>query len=147
MMREQDCAVEFEVGSALARNASGAITGRVVIKVGDMTFPDGEWLDFIDILVAWVDAIRAGGKAILYFMDGPFEVRISDAGLDGDIAELSLIARTAGGSQAVKTCSISRAQLTSALASACQKLASSLDQAGYHGEAREFERAGVACET
>ena len=78
---------EFQVifdTDTLARSRSGAITGILCLKLGALSFPDGDWSDFpIVVLGWWLEALgnlRTGRSVDLRFMDGPFFVRLTQQG-------------------------------------------------------------------
>jgi hypothetical protein len=64
--------------ATVSRSTSGAITGVVAIRVGDVCFPEGRWNDFIVVVLGWwarqAAALGSGDPARLDFMDGPYSV-------------------------------------------------------------------------
>jgi hypothetical protein len=64
--------------ATVSKGASGAITGVVAIRLGEVCFPEGRWNDFIVVVLGWwarqAAALRAGDPARLVFMDGPYSV-------------------------------------------------------------------------
>jgi hypothetical protein len=69
--------------NSIERGRSGAITGRVHLRLGGEAFPESEWNDFVVILLgAWLRAVVAlvaqgRRQESMMFMDGPYFVRVT----------------------------------------------------------------------
>jgi hypothetical protein len=82
----------------LSRSASGAITGRLVLRSQVGSFPDEQWSDFPVVVLSWwinglrelVAAERSSFEGM--FMDGPFAFRVTLEGLAG-LAKVAWIER------------------------------------------------------
>jgi hypothetical protein len=68
---------------SLQPRQQGPATGGIWINVGDMSFPQAGWNDFlVPILAGWAETVvnlcrEAYATAVVYFMDGPYEVRVT----------------------------------------------------------------------
>lgn len=78
---------EFQVvidTDTLMRSRSGAITGLLSVKLGTLSFPDGDWSDFPIVVLGWwleaLHSLQIGRSVDLRFMDGPFFVRLTQQG-------------------------------------------------------------------
>ena len=73
--------------SSMARGGTGAITGTVALRAGDIWFPNRSWNDFVVVVLGWwtrqAAALRSGDPARFDFMDGDysFVVRPAPKGL------------------------------------------------------------------
>lgn len=132
--------VEFDLGGMFARTRGGALTGHVIVKIGNLSFPDSKWIDFFDIVGWWADTIQTSGTGILRFMDGPYEMQIDSADRDSDVATLTLTQRKLSGTFVTRSVQISRKQFRSALADACARLSRTLRMEDYPDETRKFEQ-------
>ena len=66
----------FEVSS------SGMVTGGVWIQLGDYSFPEQRWNDFVVVVMSWwCEALNglvgSDASAVCRFMDGPYEFHLS----------------------------------------------------------------------
>jgi len=81
--------------ASLHASTSGAITGRLHVKVGNRAFPEVEWSDFPVIVLGWwcnavgLVASHAVTSVNLRFMDGPLGMTLSEPGEVGE-ARLTL---------------------------------------------------------
>lgn len=74
----------IKVKGPLTRAASGAVRGHIYFEASDgWTFPERDWLDFVDVVLQWwLTEINQGHDEMhLMFMDGPFEVVVHRLGL------------------------------------------------------------------
>lgn len=77
--------VRCEVGAA-ELTLSGSVVAPLWLEVGDVAFPEAGWFDFpVPVLGWWIQALRSmvastSDEALLRFMDGPFEVRVTGSG-------------------------------------------------------------------
>src|SRR4051812_38953437 len=68
---------------SLIMGDSGSVTGIIYWRAEDHAFPDHIWNDFVIVVLRWwiQEAIglaeNPDQQAVLRFVDGPFEVRIS----------------------------------------------------------------------
>ncbi len=77
------------VPDSFAQMSSGQITGAICFQFGEKAFPDPDWNDFVVVVLCWwiesviqlVDGIKE--RAELWFMDGPFSVRLFTKGTAG----------------------------------------------------------------
>jgi len=77
------------VPDSFVQMSSGQITGVIYFQFGEKAFPAPEWNDFVVVMLCWwleavvqvVDGIKE--MAELWFMDGPFYVRIFTKGREG----------------------------------------------------------------
>ena len=75
--------LEIVVGRAsIQQSTSGRVTGVLFVRHSEGSFPDGEWNDFLDVVLAWwCDALAelntGAPNVVLRFMDGPFRLEVS----------------------------------------------------------------------
>ncbi|MHC3000583.1 hypothetical protein [Microbacterium sp. HJ5] len=67
------------------RSGSGAVSGKIWIRIGGEAFPEDDWSDFPLIVLKWwiveLRRFRAGSPAAsLHFMDGDFGVSLTRDG-------------------------------------------------------------------
>jgi len=68
--------------SSLDRTASGGITGRLALRIGEAWFPAPQWHDFPVVVLAWWlrEIVRplsaSGGSARCRFMEGPVAFKV-----------------------------------------------------------------------
>ncbi len=71
--------------ASLERSTSGAISGRICLRLGSQGFPEKSWNDLpVAVVHIWLEALRTlrAGKtaeAECPFLDGPFLVRVHPA--------------------------------------------------------------------
>lgn len=66
---------------SLEMSESGALLGRIFVRLPTGAFPDDAWSDFVVIVAHWLSTavgLRSGqtDRGILGFMDGPYQLRI-----------------------------------------------------------------------
>ena len=93
--------------STLRPSRGGPATGGIWISLGDRSFPDEGWSDFVVVILeSWGQAVTRllGGVTnheTVHFMDGPFEARV--AMWPGSTFEFTTVARGARADAPVKT--------------------------------------------
>jgi hypothetical protein len=84
------------VERSLQQHASGSITGIIYWQAGGLSFPDDSWDDFVVVILCWwLQAIvrlaeRSSSAESLFFMDGPFETKLS---LEGGLVRVTFVER------------------------------------------------------
>jgi hypothetical protein len=84
---------------SLEQHVDGTVTAVIYWQMGNWRFPDGDWNDFIVLVLRWwVQAVvrLADGSTsteALRFMDGPFEVRLRR---EKDVIWFSFVSRRRG---------------------------------------------------
>jgi hypothetical protein len=71
----------------LEKSSNHAVTVVIFWKVGNDSFPDEKWNDFVVVILSWwIEAClrltHDSEREILRFMDGPYQVRIELDGKD-----------------------------------------------------------------
>lgn len=68
---------------SLCFGTEGVVTGRIILRYGNICFPEAGWNDFVAVVLSWwveaaIDLCGPTGKSReLRFMDGPFWVDVT----------------------------------------------------------------------
>ena len=106
--------LEIHVDAESLSRGTRNIVGTCFIKFGELSFPDAQWSDFVVIILAWwlrtIEEVQGGESADLFFMDGPFLVRLRATG--GGNVHVELIEERVGRTITHGEGSVSLAEIT-----------------------------------